>query len=224
MVVFWWDFTDEEFAQFNFRLYDREDQAAASPSSLMHVTPATSAMPQDLSAVWGQWRRWDSSPLHLEKWSIWYFDTKKQGPLIVNLVRHQVKLIFSGPQVTDRILCAHFHPTKVRVGASDGPAVAKDPDDGFLDVLQHVVLPADNQCFVVTPGIVTYGSSVKENTSFVQSVSNQGEWMLQGYFSYCRWGQWISCYYLLTWWSKTWDMGWYSPWNVMLWLRGGLVS
>jgi len=37
----------------------------AESSFLMHVTPATSAMPQDLSAVWGQWRRWDSSPLHL---------------------------------------------------------------------------------------------------------------------------------------------------------------
>ena len=128
MVICWWDFTDEEFAQFNFRLYDREDHAAASPSFLMHVTPATSAMPQDLSAVWGQWSRWDSSPLHLEKWQIWYFNTNKYGPLIINLLR----LIFCGPQVTDSKLCAHFHSTKVRVGASDGSTVAKDPDDGWV--------------------------------------------------------------------------------------------
>ena len=48
----------------------------------------------------------------------------------MNILRHQVELIFSGPEVADSKLCAHFHPTKVRVGASHGPAVAKDPDDG----------------------------------------------------------------------------------------------
>ena len=35
------------------------------PSFWMQVTPATSAMPQERSAVWGQCRRCNSSPLHL---------------------------------------------------------------------------------------------------------------------------------------------------------------
>ena len=80
----------------------------------MQVTPATSAMPQDRRAVWGQCRRCNSSPLHLsEKTNLFGLYLRK-------------------PEVTDSKLCALFHSTKVWVGSSHGPIVAKDPDDNWV--------------------------------------------------------------------------------------------
>ena len=130
----------------------------------------------------------------------------------MSMQRNQVNLIKiyewqARPEIADSKLGSLFHTTKMWVGTSHSSIVAKDPiwvNSYFLNWENILTLPAHNQSFIVVPGIVAHGTSIEENTSFIENVSNLGRWMLQRYFPYWSWGQWHCFFHLFIFWDKTW--------------------